>query len=545
MRIFFNKKRLLQVVLFAILIIFMISGCSSSISNKKNIQTNQESKNGIYPFKTDVTLKYWMILHNNVSEVTNNFGNLPIAKELEKKTGIKVKYIHPPKGQEHEAFTIMIASGDMPDIIEITGLRYPGGPNNAISSGIILKLDELMKKDAPNLSKYLSGYPEIDKMIKTDNGHYYVFPFLRPDEELLVTFGPVLRKDWLDELGLEIPQTLDDWYKMLKAFKEVKNIEAPLTATVKLDDKNTIFSEFIKLFSGATGSYHDFYIEDGMVKFGPIEQNRKFFFQTMAKWYKEGLIDRNIAINDNKAQDYKMLNGKSGATICSGGSGLGKWLIELKNKDPKSNLVAVRYPSLKRGMTPKFGVMSLEYSGTGSAAISAKSKNPDIAAKFLDFMYGEDGHNIMNFGIENISYSKVCNEPRYTDIIMNNPTKIAPVTIMSKYIRAHTNGAFIQDKRYLEQYYSLPEQKKALYVWKNTDQKKYRMLPVTPDTEESVELSNLIKDINDYVDDMTYKFIIGNEPISSFDEYVSQVKKLGIDRVLEIYQSALDRYNKR
>ncbi|MDP4182911.1 MAG: extracellular solute-binding protein [Bacillota bacterium] len=540
-----RRYRILQ-ILGLCMLITLIVGCSSGSASKARLLKVVSESNGVYPIKTDVTLKYWMILHNNVAQVTDNFGNLPIAKELEKQTGIKVKYIHPPKGQEMEAFNIMVASGELPDIIEYNWLKYPGGPNNAIENSTILKLDNLIKNYAPNLYGYLEKHPDINKMVKTDDGHYYVFPFLRPDEDLLVTFGPVVRKDWLDDLHLKMPETLGDWYNMLTAFKDNKKCEAPLTATVKLDDdRNTVFSEVIKLFSGATDSYQDFYIENNKVKYGPIEENRRYFFYVMSKWYKEGLIDNNIAVNDNQVQEFNMLSGKSGATICSGGSGLGKWISALKRDNPKYDLTPVQYPSLVRGETPKFGARSLEYSGPGSAAISANSKNAKLAAQYLDYMYSKEGHMLINFGIENISYKMVNNQPVYTDLIMNSKEDLAPVTVMSKYIRGHTNGAFIQDERYLQQYYSLSQQKDALRLWEMTEQKKYRMLPVTPTVEESVDLSRMVNDINTYVNDMTYKFIMGKEPITKFDEYVNQVKSLGVDRVISIYQAALDRYYKR
>ena len=66
-------------------------------------------------------------------------------------------------------------------------------------------------------------------MIKTDDGHYYVFPFVRGDEALCHTIGPMLREDWLEELGLEVPTTIDEWHTVLTAFKEKKGASAPFT----------------------------------------------------------------------------------------------------------------------------------------------------------------------------------------------------------------------------------------------------------------------------------------------------------------------------
>ena len=72
----------------------------------------------IYPLNTNVTLTWWMELHANVALVVKNFGDTEFAKELQKRTGVKIKFLHPAAGQAREAFNLMLASGDLPDIIE-------------------------------------------------------------------------------------------------------------------------------------------------------------------------------------------------------------------------------------------------------------------------------------------------------------------------------------------------------------------------------------------------------------------------------------------
>jgi putative aldouronate transport system substrate-binding protein len=72
----------------------------------------------------------------------------------------------------------------------------------------------------------LKAHPEYDRMIRTDNGSYYCFPMLRDDPRLLNATGLIIRKDWLDELGLAVPTTIDEWYTVLRAFKE-KRERAP------------------------------------------------------------------------------------------------------------------------------------------------------------------------------------------------------------------------------------------------------------------------------------------------------------------------------
>ena len=95
-----------------------------------------------------------------------------------------MEYIHPNDQQTVEQFNLMIASDELPDVIEYdwTGRSagsYPGGPEKAIQDGVILELNDLIDQYAPNLKKKLDADPALDQMVKTDSGKYYVFPMIR------------------------------------------------------------------------------------------------------------------------------------------------------------------------------------------------------------------------------------------------------------------------------------------------------------------------------------------------------------------------------
>ena len=505
----------------------------------------------VYPLKSNVTLKYWMNARANATQTTRTFGDTEFAKELEKRTGVKVEYIHPPVGQTTDAFNIMLASGDLPDIIEYKWFDIPGGPSQAISDGYILKLNQVIKKYAPNLQKYLKQNPEIDRSVKTNEGNYYVFPFIRggPNSNLLVTSGLVIRKDWLDELGLAMPETIDDWYVVLKAFKEKKGATIPLTAQ-KMSAFTSYTGSYLFLwsnFSGAFNTYFDFYVENGKVKHGYLDPGRKEFMITMNKWYNEGLLDPNFASTDAKMVTANIISGKSGAAHGSAGSGIGKWMQAMAEKNPEVNLVAVPCPGPKKGVLPKYRFIATAYgreSSNGSAAITSKCRNVEAAARLLDYGYSPEGKLFFNFGIEGISYNLVNGQPTYTNLIMKNPD-FSPSEIMSRYLRAQTDGPFVQDERYLEQYYELPQQKQAIVQWSKTSMFKHILPPVTPSKEKADELARILNDVTTYSDETMLKYIMGIEPISSYPKYIAEIKKMGIDRAVAIMQESLDNYYKR
>jgi putative aldouronate transport system substrate-binding protein len=497
-----------------------------------------------YPIKTDVKLKYWMELHVNVATLVKNFGETEVAKELQKRTGITVEYLHPAAGQTKEVLNLMIASGDLPDIIEYPWINFPGGPNNALKNQAILKLNDTIDKYAPNLKDLLKANSNIDKMVKTDEGSYYVFPFLRgttmDNNGLLTSSGLMVRKDWLDELGMKVPETAEEWYNVLKAFKEKKDASAPFT--IRGEHMNDDFSPISPGFDNIRG----FYVEDGKIKYGGIEPNRRTYLTEMNKWYKEGLLDKNFATTDTKTQDSNMLNNKSGATYAPGGGGMGKWLQAMASKEPKFDLAAAAPVTSKKGQPAKFGKMNNVYDGSGaSAAISTKSKNIEIAARFLDYNYSKEGKMLLNFGVEGVTYKMENGYPKYTDYILKNPQGWDITKAMSNYLRGHISGPLVQDIKEMEQYYQMPQQKDALVQWSKSSMGKHIVPPITPTDAESAEISKIMADITTYMQEMETKLIMGTEPLSKSDAVIEQVKKLGIDKVLKLKQDQLDRYNKR
>lgn len=482
----------------------------------------------------DEKLTYWMPLGQNAASVVSNYGDTEFAKELEKETGIEVEYIHPAVGQESEAFNLMIASGSLPDIIEYNWLSAMGGPENSIDEGIITELNDVFKKYAPNLSKYLSEHKDVARLVKTDSGKYYVFPFIKGDEELLLTTGPIVRNDWLEELGIEEPKTVDDWEKMLIAFKEKKNATAPLTFSK--DEKPYMF---IML-----GTNYYSYVEDGKIKYGPYQPEFKAAIETLAKWYKEGLLDKNYLVNDATIRESNIINGKSGATVAPGGSGLGKWLQNMEGK--AFSLKGIQFPNEIGKNVNRFVPLSSKY-GSYGAAISADCKNIEKAAKFLDYAFSKKGHMLFNFGIEGESYTMENGVPTYTDYILHNEEGLTVSQAMARYNRANYQGAFVQDKLYIEGYYALPEQKEALANWRaNADYKNTTVIPQTTKTlEESEEIANISTEISKYVDQAVTEFITGQRSMDTYDSYLADLKKMGVEKMQEISQQAYDRYMKR
>lgn len=530
-----RRYRARSVILIILVVALLLAACKQT--DDAAVSPSPTSQ----PAGDGSTLTYWAELNGNAASVKPSFQDVPFFQEWQKRTGVKLQFIQPPANQAKQAINVLLASGELPDVIEYEWANFPGGPEKAIKDGYILRLNDLIEQYAPNLKKYLAEHPEIDKQIKTADGSYYVFPFIQGDVRLRTYQGPIVRQDWLDELGLPLPRTIDQWHDMLVAFKEKKGIEAPMSF---LGTPNPLFGIENGGFVGAFGVKKGFYLDgEGKVKFGPIEAGYMQFLALFRQWYAEGLLDKNMATVDTKTLDASMITGRSGATIWNAGAGIGTWTPIVRELDEKASFVPAPYPVLHDGERPKFGQRVYSYMSSGGVAISAKSDKAAEAVRMLDYGYGPEGHLLFNFGIEGVSYTMEGDKPTYTDLILRNPDKLAPAQALAMYSRASYFGPFVQDVQYLEQYYMMKEQKDAMVVWSDTDADKYMLPPVQKTERENAELSAIMQDVTTLVDEMSLRIILGTEPVEAYGDLVSQVKALGIDRAIAIQEAALKRYN--
>ena len=329
-------KRLMCSVTAGALVVGALAGCGGK---------KEEAADG--------QLTYWAGI--SIGDGSSDADSIPFIQYLKENTGIDVKFTLPSNdgGQKSEQFNILIASGEYPDIMEWNWSSFKGGAQGAIDQKVIIPLNEYMEAGKlPNFTKYLEEHPEIDKLVKTDAGDYYTIPFIRENDKSRVFNGPILRKDWLDELGLEVPETIDEWENVLTQFKEKKGAAAPFT----------ILSNFwdVGAFMGAYGVKNGFIVDDnGKVSYGPMQDGYKEFLKKMNDWYKKGLLDNSFAQLDSNMLNSQMTSGKSGATVYAAGGGIGKWLGAMED-DPNYELVGAKFPVLNKGRQTE-----IRYKGVG------------------------------------------------------------------------------------------------------------------------------------------------------------------------------------
>lgn len=537
-------QRVTAIALMSILTVACSSKPTGMEQTKAPAANNSQTSAATYPIKTNQVLTYWGLMGNsNMANFFSKIDESPFGKDLEKRTGVKVNFQHPPQGQDREQFNLMISSsGELPDLIETNWFNngsYPGGAQKALNDKVIIPLNDLIKKHAPNLNKMLEEDKELAKMLQTDDKKYFVFPMIR-NSFSQVYRGPMIRKDWLDELGLKDPTTISEWETVLRAFKEKRGATAPLSIVYSNSGGMDIHDAFIGAFKTSGG----FYVNDeGKVKYGPADKSYKDALSLFRRWYSEGLLDKDFAVTDVKANNNKILSGQSGSTVYLLSGGIQSYLDAMLPKDPKFNMVGAPYPTLNKGETPFIGQYDFKVEPARGVAISGKMKNPELAVQWLDYAYSKEGNELFNFGLPNESYVNNNGAISFTEKVTKDP-KYTTVQVLSQYTRQ--NGPFMIDERYTKLIMKYPQQDEAVKLWSATDAKKHTLPPfITPTDAESKELAKLTTALKSYKEEMQFKFIMGKEPIENYDKFVAQMDQLGLQKVLEIYQAALDRYNKR
>lgn len=462
---------------------------------------------------------------------------------LEKATNVHINFDTPSFNSERERFQIMIASQEYPDIIGNFGTYYSHGIMNAIDTGIAIKLDDYIDKYMPNYKKYFED-PELRKALKTDDGYVgaiYMMNNVRQNP----WNGMGIRKDFLDKLGLEIPETYDELYNVLKAFKEQLGLKAPMN----LDGFGSMIGDHISwLFAPGYGVIGTVYAENGVTaKYGPIEPAYRDYIEMLRNWYAEGLIDPDFESNNPLFGNGEtmLLNDEVGYTI--GPDFIGTWEENYQiPKNPDFYLYPVPAMTLEKGTHTHFGVFKniVEV----ASVVTTNAENLETLFRWLNYCFSDEAFIAMNFGEEGKTfYYDENNEPTlhaewcedYFGTEFFNVQR-AIVCIRLPYRRdlyrnreGHkTNG--IQRETYWL----------AGEVWAADDGTWLWPGQATMTAEESEEYTAIYNDINTLFVETATKVIKG-APMSDWDKAVETAKRLDVDRMIEIRQASLDRYHAR
>ncbi|WP_214628221.1 extracellular solute-binding protein [Paenibacillus agaridevorans] len=508
------------------------SASPSSTSSSEGNEGKPEA--GALPIVADkLTLDTWIVSDGNFRG--QNYNEKNSFAKMEGLTNININWIQGSGADGVEAFNLLMAGGQLPDLVAYNNM-VTEGPKYG-QQGAFVELTPYIEQHAPNFKKILDNHPELRKLLTTADGEIYQFPQLNLHEYNLVQMYPQIRQDWLEKLKLEEPKTIDDWYTVLKAIKEGDPNGNGIADEIPYVAVN--LQHIIRTFGPAFNTDWEFYVDNGKVKFAPYEAEYKELLQWLNKLYSEGLLDKNYLVDtDFKFLTEKVTTDRAGAWAGWSGSYM-RSFTDLMKDHPTFKLVGTEPPVGPKG-EQRFGFHAWPL-GTVGVAISAKSKHIEEAVKWLDFQYSEEGIMLNNFGEEGVSYEMVDGYPKFTDAVFNNPEGLNSTESLLSYTIGGGMWSTVADERYLEQYdmEEAIEAKQKVGKYINFDK---AFPPITLTAQQNDKVASLLADIRTYRDEYANGFVMGNRSFDEYDRFVQQLKQMKIEEIIAVYQEAYDNY---
>ncbi|MBU7320249.1 extracellular solute-binding protein [Paenibacillus oleatilyticus] len=308
-------------------------------------------------------------------------------KDLKDMLNIDVKYKWTvPKDQYEQKFSLALASGDLPDIMELSPKDYEKLRKQDMLADLTAAYD---KYASPDLKKYMESDGGFAMKTVTRDGKLMAIPdFTDP---ALGTQLLWIRKDWLDNLNLQVPKTIDELEKVATAFvnDDPDRNGKKDTYGIALEKKPFFWGFDLRGFFNAYGAYPSVgdninaWIKDSSGKLVPglIQPEMKPALAKLQSWYKNGILDKEFALKDENKVVEDITAGKVG--ISYGEWWYPNWPLNLSvDKDPKANWIAVQIPTLD-GQPGKSIVPKLRSEKV--YAVNKKLKNPEAIVKMLNF----------------------------------------------------------------------------------------------------------------------------------------------------------------
>ena len=475
-----------------------------------------------------------------------------------------------------KAYLAMMSSGNYPDIIKWQHNNvYAGGISQLYNDGIAMALNDVIDQYMPNYKAMLDSHPDIAKALKNDDGLYLYFTAINPldtpvDRMGITWWGLMLRQDWMEAVGIEkAPETIEEWEELLVAFRDLDPNGNGLQDEIPFDAG----SAGHLLFMGAYDIMNGIYInpETNAVGYGQYTQNYKEYLETMNKWYSQGLI-KNIYNEDGSLVGSDVVDQDIYADLAGSMKALANYweqrLPQLLEKNPNANFEAVVWPYDANGQ--RFGGYGdFSYIDRVQTIITTSCKNVEAAARLLDTMFTPEGTDATVWGVMDGDpilqqpgnewtkgegtefYKEEGNGSYYIDengIKKNTAWGNAIVTDFY-------DGAFPNQFRYAMSHVSFPrlggtdknlsrDQNyiDASFLWSDCDFGLAFPSVIMLSVDEQKAAAPQLDEIGEYIEDMTRKFITGEEPLTNFDNYMDQLQKMGIEDLIAAYQAAYDRY---
>ena len=479
------------------------------------------------------------------------YDETDMMKKLEADTNVKIVWDMTPQASWKEKKNLVIASGELPDGImgplSITAdeAQLLGG------QGVLIPLEGLIAEYAPNIQHILDTDPTYRAQVTSPDGHIYALTAMQDMgfDSLSVS---IINKTWLDELGLPVPSTTDEFYETLKAFKENdmagngRTIPFSFLYQESADLNREVKREFewIFLAFGVPETPTHVMIEDnGELIFTASQEGYKEAIKYLHKLYSEGLIDPEVFSQDRTLLTNKIRQMNVGCYT--------DYRLEssMASEEIQDNYVIM--PPLKGPNGDQRWLRAKAGMSDGAFAITSACQHPEIAIRWLDnintpensiqMLYGmfkEAGWNQSEALVPSTDYPGKWTsntDLRPADVnpsdwpwsapIGSSPV-IVPHEVIDEYIAERANNV---------------AKERACAIYRPYLTEYPYNYPFRFTLEEIDELNIIQTDLLNYVYQTVATWIADGGIEEGWDDYLTQLDNLGLQDYMRLYQQAYER----
>jgi putative aldouronate transport system substrate-binding protein len=467
------------------------------------------------------------------------YSEMELVQQWEADTNIAIDWENLPDQVYAEKKNLMLASGELPDVLFNTGLSDAEIVQNG-TNGTLLPLEDLIEEHAPTLTAILDERPDIRAAITASDGHIYTLPSV---EELGILAYPnflYINKSWLDAVGLPMPTTIDEYHAALKAFATQDPNGNGAADEIPLSFRTDSFAanphDLIAALGGQPENNDHRIVRDGKVEFTADTEEYKAGVSALGDWYAEGLIDPESFSQDDVAYLSK---GKSGTEIL--GSFFWWELKEMVGEDRMGDYALV---GILEGVDGErlASVSNNQEISRGAMAITRSNKYPAATMRWADRLFDPVMSAQANWGPIGVTLQEDAD-----GILVQIPAaagesegerrqRVAPggpkITTAEDFETVVAPEPRAKERQDLVKEFYAPYQANEGYP------------PVLLSNEELDRVSFATTDINTLVKEKFASWIVKGNIDSEWDGYVAQLKTLGVDDVVSTYQDAYDRFQK-
>ncbi len=502
---------------------------------------NMESQLPIVKEGTDIELEV-MIVNGPLYSNLNSIEDVYFTGAYEKKTGVKIKWTEVSSDAFEDQLALRLTTGKLPDVI------IKGGVSNSSQlkygeQGYFLNLMEgnRLETFAPNYWALAEKYPEILSASKMPDGSVYSLGMVRNSTGSTIASKLFFNQDWLNAVGAKVPTTADEFYEVLKKFKNNdpngNGVADEVGLYIKPDHLQYVtFGMFGIGNRGRNNSYIDWDEKNEKVRYFAATDGFRDWVEWASKLYREGLLNKeyfdfsesNLGnhINNNVCGVFAYTN------LCMIGQEAQKKFAYLNG--------AMTGPN---GDKDYYGVNSI--GTTGAYIITTQCKYPEVALRWADYFFCDEGSRFFYFGDEGVTY----------DALPDGTYQYNNTVLADYYSGADSyDGCAIRVSLY--GYGNTPTMTKVPF--NAADDNKGIALDAAnaliedcviawPDftftTQEQRIIEDNKRDLDSYVASMRDAWIMGTQELNdtTWQKFLDTIENMGVKDVLEVYEAALDR----